>query len=218
MKESKVEIILNSAEELMCTMEFPNRDMTVDMIAKNAGIGKGSIYYYFDSKDEIIDAVIERSYSSAIREYFNVTENCSGTYEKLKMLFASMIRKEFQDNSRNLITSLHVQDDIVLHYKLMMTAIKTVSPILTQILKDGVANGELHTETPAESAEMIVAMLTFLLNRSFFPSDDESMYRKLKLYANILETCLETEKGSFSFLFTKNELKNLTHSDSYDII
>lgn len=202
----------------MCTMETPNRDITVDMIAKNAGIGKGSIYYYFESKEEIIDAVIERSYSSAIREYFKVTENCSGTYEKLKMLFASMIRKEFQDNSRNLITSLHVQDDIILHYKLMMTAIKTVSPILTEILKDGVTDGELHTETPAESAEMIVAMLTFLLNRSFFPSDDESMYRKLKLYAHVLETCLETEKGSFSFLFTKNELKNLTHSESYDII
>ena len=50
---------------------------------------------------------------------------------------------------------------------------------------------------------MIVAMLTFLLNSSFFPSDDESTYRKLKLYANVLETCLETEKGSFSFLFTK---------------
>lgn len=191
-------------------MESPNRDMTVDMIAKNAGIGKGSIYYYFESKEEIIDAVIERSYSSAIKEYFNVTENCSNTYEKLKNLFASMIRKEFQDNSRNLITSLHVQDDIILHYKLMMTAIKTVSPILTEILKDGVADGSIHTETPVESAEMIVAMLTFLLNRSFFPSDDASMYRKLKLYAKILETCFETEKGSFSFLFTKAELKNLT--------
>ncbi|MCM1316216.1 MAG: TetR/AcrR family transcriptional regulator [Muribaculaceae bacterium] len=205
MKENKVEIILNSAEELMCTMETPNRDITVDMIAKNAGIGKGSIYYYFESKEEIIDAVIERSYSSAIREYFNVTNNCSGTYEKLKLLFASMIRKEFQDNSRNLITSLHVQDDIILHYKLMMTAIKTVSPILTEILKEGVSDGSIHTETPTESAEMIVAMLTFLLNRSFFPSDDASMYRKLKLYAHVLETSLETEKGSFSFLFTKPE-------------
>ncbi|MDE6835304.1 MAG: TetR/AcrR family transcriptional regulator [Ruminococcus sp.] len=205
MKENKVEIILNSAEELMCTMEAPNRDITVDMIAKNAGIGKGSIYYYFESKEEIIDAVIERSYSSAIREYFNVTDNCSGTYEKLKQLFVSMIRKEFQDNSRNLITYLHVQDDIMLHYKLMMTAIRTVSPILTEILKDGVADGSLHTETPVESAEMVVAMLTFLLNRSFFPSDDESMFRKLKLYAHVLETCFETEKGSFSFLFTRPE-------------
>lgn len=212
MKENKIEIILNSAEELMCVMDSPNRDMTVDMIAKNAGIGKGSIYYYFESKDDIIDAVIERSYSSAIREYFTLTNDFSGTYEKLKQLFASLIRKEFQDNSRNLITSLHIQDDIILHYKLMMTAIKTVSPILTQILKDGVADGTFHTESPVESAEMIVAMLTFLLNRSFFPSDDESMYRKLKLYAHVLETCLETEKGSFSFLFTKTELENLTQS------
>ena len=205
MKQNKVEIILNSAEELMCNMEAPNRDITVDMIAKNAGIGKGSIYYYFQSKEEIIDAVIERCYSSAIREYFNVTDNCVSTYDKLKLLFASMIRKEFQDNSRNLITSLHVQDDIMLHYKLMMTAIKTVSPILTEILRDGMADGSIHTETPAESAEMVVAMLTFLLNRSFFPSDDASMYRKLKLYAHVLETCFETEKGSFSFLFTKPE-------------
>lgn len=205
MKENKVEIILNSAEELMCTMEAPNRDMTVDMIAKNAGIGKGSIYYYFKSKDEIIDAVIERSYSSAIREYFASTENCKTTYEKLRQLFVSTIKKEFFDNSHNVIVSLHVQDDIMLHYKLMMTAIKTVSPILTQILKDGVADGSIHTETPEESAEMIVAMLTFLLNRSFFPSDDASMYRKLKLYANVLETSLQTEKGSFNFLFTRPE-------------
>ena len=189
----------------MCTMEAPNRDMTVDMIARNAGIGKGSIYYYFQSKEEIIDAVIERSYTSAIREYFASTDNCVNTYEKLKQLFLSMIRKEFQDKNRNIITSLHVQDDIMLHYKLMMTAIKTVSPILTEILKDGMADGSIHTETPVESAEMVVAMLTFLLNRSFFPSDDESMLRKLKLYAHVLETCFETEKGSFSFLFTRPE-------------
>ncbi len=205
MKEKKIDIILNSAEELMCSMEEPNRDMTVDMIAKNAGIGKGSIYYYFESKDEIIDAVIERSYSSAIKEYFASTESCKTTYEKLRRLFVSIIKKEFIDNSHNVIISLHVQDDIVLHYKMMMTAIKTVSPILTQILEDGVKDGSVNTEAPQESAEMIVAMLTFLLNRSFFPSDDASMYRKLKMYANVLETCLETQKGTFAFLFTRPE-------------
>ncbi len=205
MKENKIDIILNSAEKLMCSMEEPNKDMTVDMIAKNAGIGKGSIYYYFQSKDEIIDAVIERSYSAAIKEYFASTENCETTYEKMRHLFVSMIKKEFLDNRHNLIVALHVQDDIILHYKMMMTAIKTVSPILMQILEDGVKNGSVHTEAPKESSEMIVAMLTFLLNRSFFPSDDASMYRKLRMYAGILETCLETEKGTFDFLFTKPE-------------
>lgn len=200
--KNKTDIILNSAEELMCGMSNPVRDITVDMIAKNAGIGKGSIYYYFKSKDEIIDAVIERSYSLAIREYFANAGVQSSVMEKLKTLFRSILAEEFRDSSKNVILPLHVQDDLLLHHKMMMTAIKTVSPILTAILAEGQADGSIHTEAPKESAEMIVAMLTFLLDISFFPADTESTYRKLRLYANVLETCLKAEKGSFDFLFT----------------
>lgn len=203
--KNKTDIILNSAEELMCGMTNPVRDITVDMIAKNAGIGKGSIYYYFKSKDEIIDAVIERSYSLAIREYFANAGVQSSVMEKLKTLFRSILAEEFRDSSKNVILPLHVQDDLLLHHKMMMTAIKTVSPILTAILAEGQADGSIHTEAPKESAEMIVAMLTFLLDISFFPADSESTYRKLKLYANVLETCLKAEKGSFDFLFTPPE-------------
>lgn len=199
--KNKSDIILNSAEELMCGMSNPAKDITVDMIAKNAGIGKGSIYYYFKSKEEIIDAVIERSYTLAIKEYFGRTDKQSGCIEKLKTLFRSMLTEEFRDSSKNVILPLHVQDDMALHYKMKITAIKTVSPILMEILAEGQAEGAIHTEAPKESAEMIVAMLTFLLDTSFFPTDNESMYRKLRLYANVLETCLKTEKGSFDFLF-----------------
>ena len=200
--KNKTDIILNSAEELMCGMTNPVQDITVDMIAKNAGLGKGSIYYYFKSKEEIIDAVIERSYSLAIREYFENVSKQSSTTEKLKTLFRSMLTKEFRDSHRNVILPLHIQDDLLLHHKMMMTAIKTVSPILTEILAEGQADGSISTEAPKESAEMIVAMLTFLLDKSFFPADTDSIYRKLRLYANVLETCLKPEKGSFDFLFT----------------
>ena len=205
MNESKIDLILNSAEELMCSLNQPNKDITVDMIAKNAGIGKGSIYYYFKSKDEIVDAVIERSYSAAIREYFNDIKSCTNTFEKIKTLFHAMLKEEFWDKSKNIIISLHLNDDIVIHYKLMMTAIKTVSPLLTALLAEGQSDGSIHTESPKESAEMVVAMLTFLLNSKFFPSDKESAYRKMRLYAHVLETCFETPKGSFDFLFTPPE-------------
>jgi len=208
MNESKIDIILNSAEELMCNVNQPEKDITVDMIAKNAGIGKGSIYYYFRSKDEIVDAVIERSYSAAIREYFNNIKGCTNTFEKIKALFRSMLKEEFWDKSKNIIISLHLHDDIVIHYKMIITAIKTVSPLLTALLAEGQSDGSIQTETPKESAEMIVAMITFLLNNKFFPADKESMYRKMKLYAHILETCLETPKGSFDFLFTPPEKDN----------
>lgn len=202
MPENKVDIILNSAEKLMCCTPDPDRDVTVDMIAKNAGIGKGSIYYYFRSKDEITDAVIERCYSVAIKDYFENIKKCSSAMEKLKMLFRSILREEFRDSGKNVLLSLHVQDDPALHSKMIMTAIKTVTPILTELLEEGAAEGSVQTDAPRESAEMIVAMLTFLLDNSFFPSDSTGMRRKLKLYAQVLETCLRAEPGSFDFLFT----------------
>lgn len=207
--KNKTDLILSSAEELMCSMANPAQDITVDMIAKQAGIGKGSIYYYFKSKEEIIDAVIERSYTTAINEYLdNINQQQITTTEKIKTLFRSILAKEFKDSRKNIIIPLHIHDDLLLHHKMMMTAIKTVSPILTEILLNGQQDGSIHTEAPKESAEMIVAMIVFLLDRSFFPADDESTFRKLKLYANVLETCLKTEKGSFDFLFTREETES----------
>lgn len=199
-KLDKRELILNSAEKLMCSTS--NNDISVDMIAKNAGIGKGSIYYYFDSKEDIINATIERSYSNAIQEFFTdmYDNNCNALF-KIKKLFLSIIKEEFNDNRKNVIMAFHVQDNLLLHTKMMMTAIRVISPILTKILSEGIEDGSIHTESPKESAEMIVAMLTFLLDNSFFPTDEDSLYKKLKLYAHVLETCLQTEKGSFDYLF-----------------
>lgn len=202
MSENKIDIILNSAEELMYGTSQPKSEITVDMIAKNAGIGKGSIYYYFKSKDEIIDSVIERCYAAAINEYFSVISNASNTFEKIKKLFRSMLKEEFLDSSKNVLMALHLQDDIVMHYKMMTIAIKTISPILSRILIDGTREGTVQTDSPKESAEMMIAMLTLLLNNANSDVDDESIIKKLKLYAKILETCLKAEPGSFEFLYS----------------
>lgn len=64
--QNKRERILDAAQELMETSSI--RSVSVQKIAQNAGIGKGSIYYYFSSKNEIIEAVIERSYFRVLDE------------------------------------------------------------------------------------------------------------------------------------------------------
>ena len=200
MKKNKSELILDAAKELMCTINSPS-EITVDMIAKQAGIGKGSIYYYFKSKDEIIDAVITRSYTAALGDFLTELNSRENTIEKVRLLFRSILKSELLDKSKNVIIELHLQNDIVTNYKLMMTSVKIVSPILTQLLIEGTEEGVMHAEFPEESAQMIVAMMTILLDNSFFPEDNMSRFRKLKLYAQILETCLKSEPGSFDFLF-----------------
>ena len=199
MKTRKYDIILDAAKELMCSKDSV-ADITVDMIAKQAGIGKGSIYYYFISKDEIIDAVIDQCYSVAIEDFIAEIKSHKNSLEKLKLLFQSILSSELKDKCRNVIRELHLQNDIVTNYKLMMASIKVISPIVTEFLVEGTEKGELHAEFPEESSRMIIAMLTFLLDNYFFPNSDENRLRSLKLYSQILETCLKTKPGSFDFL------------------
>ena len=57
---NKSEKILDALQQLL--EERTIQHISVSDIAAKAGIGKGSIYYYFDSKDSIVDALIKRSY------------------------------------------------------------------------------------------------------------------------------------------------------------
>lgn len=196
-------MILDAAEELMGVM--PDSDITVEHIAKKAGIGKGSVYYYFHSKDEIIDEVVVRSYKKALREYFRDIDERQTAIEKIKRLFDSMIKKEFHNNQQNLLIALNIRDNITLRNKMKMAAIETVAPVLAELLDQGIAEGTIKTDMPEESAEMIVATISFLFDTSVFPERDQKLHNKLRLLAKVLETCLRAESGSFDFLFSRRD-------------
>ncbi|MGN1403810.1 MAG: TetR/AcrR family transcriptional regulator [Ruminococcus sp.] len=198
MKSDKKERILNATEQLMCVM--PDREISVNLIAEKAGIGKGSVYYYFESKEEILYAVIERCYKKAIHEYFGGIQSEASALEKIKVLFQSMIKSEFHDNQKNLIRTLHLHESTLLHNQMKLVAIQELSPIMEDLLIQGIAEGSVYTETPKESAEMIVAVITFFLDNTVFP-EDPRMGVKLKIFSNVLDTCLHAAPGSFDFLW-----------------
>lgn len=199
MKTDKKNLILDTAEQLMCIM--PDKDITVNIIAKNAGIGKGSIYYYFESKDEIINSVIERTYKKALHEYFSNINTATTAIEKIKFLFESIIKPEFKDSRKNMIRTLNLHEDAQLHNRMKLVAISEVSPVLAELFKQGIKEGTISTDTPDESAEMLVAIITFLLDSSLFSFDDEKMKKKMKILGSVLDTCLSAPQGSFDFLY-----------------
>lgn len=205
MKADKKEIILDAAERLM--MKTSQNDISVSLIAKEAGIGKGSIYYYFKSKEEIMYAVIERGYRKALHEYFSCIDSQLPALEKIKMLFFCTIKKEFNDNRENLFRKLHVNEDVILHNYIKHIALAEMSPVLEKLLLQGIEEGSIHTDTPRESAEMIVAVLSFILDGTIF-ENDIATYNKLKVFANVLNICLSAEKGSFDFLFDVDILQS----------
>lgn len=68
--------ILRAAEELFAEKGFDGS--RVDEIARKAGVNKALIYYYFKSKDDILDAL----FTSAIKDVIELIES---TYDDLQL-------------------------------------------------------------------------------------------------------------------------------------
>lgn len=79
-------MILDAMQELMGSANV--QAISVSDIAQKAGIGKGSIYYYFSSKNDIIDAVIERNYSRVLDEGRELAASSHlDAFQKLEIIY-----------------------------------------------------------------------------------------------------------------------------------
>ena len=63
--QQKYDRILDALQELLENQKL--QTISVSEIAETAGIGKGSIYYYFPSKDAILEALVERNYEKPLQ-------------------------------------------------------------------------------------------------------------------------------------------------------
>lgn len=199
-KPNKRDLILDTMQSLMS--QNLASTASVSDIAKHAGIAKGGIYYYFNSKDEILDAVLERSYSQAIEQSWSLIQSKSlDAISKLKNLFQMCVYPDIALHQKEMLNYLHLQDDLLLHHKFLSLSIKEFTPILTEVLLQGEKENTLHCDYPEQTAEIIVTMLVFLLDHTLFACTDAAVSKKLHALALMLERSMNAPKGSFDFLF-----------------
>ena len=171
---------------------------TISDIAKQAGIAKGGIYYYFSSKEEIMDALVERSYGQVI-------DHCQLTIEhadlpalpKLALLFRSYYASSVE---HSLDHYLHESQNAYSHQQSLVFLLTRLTPIVTSIIEQGVAEGVFTTSFPREVAEIVLADLCFVFDQGLFAWSKEDLARKLEALGDFLEKVLSAPMGSFAFL------------------
>lgn len=145
----KYEKILDALEELLTSRDM--QAITVREIAQAAGIGKGSIYYYFSSKEEILDALIERNYKKPLELAKNLaTQKEIPPFTRMAMLFqacrsssAEFIR---QDAS---VSALETGTEwAFLHQKYLNYMVTELKPVLTSIIQQGIEAGDITFDLP----------------------------------------------------------------------
>ncbi len=196
----KYDLILDALQQLLEERKIQN--ISVSEIAQKAGIGKGSIYYYFPSKEAILDALIQRNYQLPLQTAKALAMQTDiAPFTRMAMLFqacrnSSMAFLKQNDSADN--TS--AQDLAFLHQKYLTYVVSELKPELTEIIKQGIARGEIHFDYPAALAEIVLIVIAVKLDNSLIASTPDEMEDTLKGLIALLEKGTDVAPGSLSYL------------------
>ena len=178
---SKYNQILDALQELLENQELPS--ISVSEIAHTAGIGKGSIYYYFPSKDAILQAQREIPPFTRMAMIFQACRNSSSEFLKS------------QDQ-----TESSTQTRIFIHQKYVNHIITELKPVLAEIIRQGIQGGEIHFEDPEALAEIVLIVLTVKMDNTLVPSSREEIENIISALISLLEKGTGNPAGSLNFL------------------
>ena len=97
------EAILDATDRLLARYGF--RKMTIDDLAKEVGIGKGSVYLHFPSKEEIALSHIDRVIDRLKGRMYSIAHGRSSVVDKLKAILIERVTYRF-DSVQNYTQSL----------------------------------------------------------------------------------------------------------------
>lgn len=196
----KRDLILDAMQQLMHDVNI--QTISVSDIAKEAGIGKGSIYYYFKSKEEILEAVIERSYSEAIEKSKKLlSEKRLDALTKMEIIFRTCRDSSLELTRQETDNYLELQQSALIHQQYIRMMLKHLRPILSDVIRQGNLEGSMNCRSPEEISEIVLIILTIKMDNHLTGDNQEQIQKTLDVFTYMLETSFQIERGRLDYLW-----------------
>ena len=189
---STKEKILDAALTLFAEKGYDNAS-TNDIIAR-IGIARGTLYHHFGSKEEILDAIVDRMTRERISQARNIVNDKSlPIIKRLTGVLGSLQVKGSAGNE--VMEQMHKPQNALLHQKMQERLINGVVPLIAQLIKEGNESGIFETKYPKEAAEMIMIYgnLAFDDNENLTPRQKK---QKGKAFIYNIEKMIGAKAGS----------------------
>ena len=174
-KEERRNEIIETAGKLF--EEKGYEQTQVQDIVNEIGVAKGLFYYYFKSKDEVMEELADR-YADAIIDAVNkLIDKDITTFDKINRIFQIFIDSA-EKKSGIFMGILNVKNGIT-HERIFFNVGKKMVPLVTELILSGNDNGECNCSDPKFITEFLVLGLFNIMNQ--ISPDEKIGYLKEKL-------------------------------------
>ena len=201
-KETR-EIILDVAERLFYGKGYEVTSMS--QIQKEAGIARGTLYYHFESKEDILDEVIRRQGDIMFANAKKISQDKS--LDTQDRLIKTLLAMSASNGQKENLEEIHTSPNALLHQKINNYIVENATPFLTYIIEDGIKEGIFKTEVPKYAMEMVLIYINVAFDHTNNYSQQDQMDRFQALSINI-HRLLGAEPGIIDFSKLLKEVIN----------
>jgi len=184
--------ILDAAEKLFGEKGFDGT--STNDILNEVGIARGTLYYHFSSKEDILDAMIERITDRlAANAEAIVKKKEIPVLERLTMTIMSLNINN--GLGQEIMKQIHKPQNALMHLKMQERLLTAVNPIVSGLIEEGISDGICSTDYPSEVTEMAL-----LYSNTAFDElaelTDEQRKKKIAAFIYNVERLLGMKEGS----------------------
>lgn len=188
--------IIAAANELFQTKEY--EATTMKDVMEAVGIAKGTIYHYFKSKEDLLEAVVEQTVDEYIAAMQSILDETEG--DALKRMQVLITSGNVADEHEQILEQLHRPGNVGMHTRQLAETISKLAPLYASVIQQGCEEGVFQTEHPLECAEFLLTGFQFLSDTGIYPWSQSDLIRRVMAFPVLIETQLQAPQGSFRFL------------------
>ncbi len=197
--------ILDSALRLIYAKGY--QKMTIQDILNDLKISKGALYHYFDSKEALLEALVDRMGRAAEQALLPVIQDPHLTaLQKLQRYFE--VSADWKQSQKTLILSLlrmwYSDENAFIRQKLNEASRTETARLLEPILRQGIQEKVFNTPFPRQAAVVVAGVymslsdmiITLLLKSPAGIDTAEELSTTLRAAADMIERILGAPSGS----------------------
>jgi len=152
--------LLDAAQRLIQTKGY--EQMSIQDVLDEVETSKGALYHYFDSKQALLDGVVDRFADAAMVAVAPILEDPSlPALRRLERVMAGIARfkAEQKDLALAIMEVWNSDGNALFREKVRRLTASRLGPILSAVIRQGVTEGVISSNSPDETARVIVYLM-----------------------------------------------------------